>query len=213
MQMRVDRNAGKKAMVMVSAVVLLAAAVALSACSGNGGSSETGEGSETTSAPAPIKWTPESDCSVCHQAEGDSVADTALLASTHSAQKCVNCHSDIDALATLHANATGAPSEEQAAQMRKNARSMATKEFCLTCHGSLEELAAKTAAGTALKDLNGTVVNPHAVPASAKHDAGNVDECFSCHKIHKASPAVGASCASCHHKNVFECGTCHEVAE
>lgn len=200
----------KTVVVMASVVMLFAAAIALSACSAK--NSSTTDGGSKTAGSGSTKWSPEADCSTCHKSEAASVQDATLLAAKHSAKKCADCH-DVTALSGLHANVTGPPTQEQATRMRKSARAMGTKEFCLKCHGSLEELAAKTAASTALKDINGTVVNPHAIPSSPKHDSAKVSDCLKCHAIHKASPEVGSACKSCHHADVFQCGTCHEVAQ
>lgn len=82
------------------------------------------------------------------------------------------------------------------------------KDLCLTCHGSYADLTAKTANSTVLKDANGKAVNPHNLPAT--HVARGDDKCSNCHTAHDASPAAGAYCQTCHHTNVFECGTCHE---
>ena len=80
-------------------------------------------------------------------------------------------------------------------------------ELCFTCHGSYEALAEKTADGTVLTDKTGTVVNPHAIPANGEHN--EEPACKNCHKMHGDSDPQ-EYCRSCHHADVYECGTCHE---
>lgn len=80
---------------------------------------------------------------------------------------------------------------------------------CMSCH-ALEDIQAATADSTVLTDTNGTVVNPHDLPAIDDH-AGIT--CASCHKSHEVSESTEKSakrtCASCHHADVYECYTCH----
>ncbi len=197
--------------IMAAALVLTLALVpfTLAACGGTSQASQdlndAATKATTTKAAA---WSPTSDCSKCHAAEVESLKDSTLLASKHSGQKCADCHNDADNLTKAHAGATGAPSSATT-----TASKMGTKEFCLKCHGTYEDLAAKTAASTVLKDTKGTVVNPHAVSQNADHQGVSLDECYNCHAVHQASapagPAVGAICITCHHENVFECHTCH----
>ncbi len=80
---------------------------------------------------------------------------------------------------------------------------------CTTCH-NLDDVKAATEDSTVLTDINGTVVNPHDLPAIDDH-AGIT--CASCHKTHEVSESTEKSakrtCASCHHADVYECYTCH----
>lgn len=80
---------------------------------------------------------------------------------------------------------------------------------CTTCH-NLDDVKAATEDSTVLTDINGTVVNPHDLPAIEDH-AGIT--CASCHKTHEVSESTEKSakrtCASCHHADVYECYTCH----
>ena len=73
-----------------------------------------------------------------------------------------------------------------------------------------EALIAATAASTALTDENGTVVNPHDLPAVEDHASLT---CVSCHKGHAddtIEESAMKACVLCHHESVFECYTCHE---
>ena len=84
------------------------------------------------------------------------------------------------------------------------------EQACLACHGSYEELAAKTADSAVLTDAKGTVVNPHARPAGEGH-AGQT--CADCHALHSGEPVQETApefCISCHHTNDYQCHTCHQ---
>ena len=85
---------------------------------------------------------------------------------------------------------------------------------CESCHGTLGDMAAKTAGSTVLTDDNGTTVNPHERPAGEKHDE-NPATCTDCHNNHSKDLGKDAKkyCAQCHHRGVYECGTCHELRE
>lgn len=189
--------------------LFLAGVLGVSACTPQSKETTTEPGSQQTVG-ADFVWSAEADCSMCHADKAASMDDAALLASKHSANECVICH-ESGALSESHAGVTSVPSEEQVSQIKKNTRSLASQELCLSCHDSLEALAAKTAKSAELKDKHENIVNPHAIPANAEHDGNKVGECYNCHKIHKASPAVNSNCTTCHHDGVFECGTCHEV--
>ena len=87
-------------------------------------------------------------------------------------------------------------------------------ETCISCHGTMEEMAAKTADSTALTDDKGTTVNPHDVPSNEKHEE-NPATCTDCHNNHSKDLPKDSMryCAQCHHRGTFECGTCHELRE
>lgn len=151
-------------------------------------------------------WSLKSDCSKCHEAEVASFKDDSMLASQHASHACSDCHSDEAALKQIHNNALEAGTTTGSVSSGE-AEPIGTSEFCLKCHGSYEELAVRTGDSIALKDAKGTIVNPHAVPEEPDHKA-DADQCYNCHTIHAAPDRVGY-CFKCHHKNVFECGTCH----
>jgi hypothetical protein len=155
-------------------------------------------------------WTEESDCASCHTAETASASDSACAYSLHAPQPevaCGTCHSDEgEALAKAHERYA------TALQPVSLKRTKVTEGACTAagCH-SVEELAAATASSSTLTDANGTVVNPHGLPTTDRH-ATSVS-CSSCHKQHKPEPASEVApsvCISCHHEDVYECGTCHE---
>jgi hypothetical protein len=88
---------------------------------------------------------------------------------------------------------------------------------CLSCHGSYEELQAKTAG---FVDGNGDPVQPHAYLDMSKrnpHDSTNGIDCLQCHTAH-ALPAPTAPmskpslnyCYNCHHtQDLIACNFCH----
>lgn len=142
---------------------------------------------------------------------GDTAADEAsTLASTHVGIACVTCHSDEKGLTEAHKDATGPK------QVRRLSYTYVETETCLSCHGSWEDLAEKTADCTLLTDSQGTVVNPHAAPQT--HIAGVDGEkpylsCYQCHDMHGTKTVeeqATYTCQGCHHENVYECHTCHK---
>ena len=114
---------------------------------GNGGSSAM-DGQ-------PVNWTKDSDCSMCHTVEAASATDASCpQASAHEAEgvTCVQCHTDEAALSTEHADVKfGDKAATKATVVTVD------PETCISCHGTMEEMAAKTADSTALTDDKGTV--------------------------------------------------------
>ena len=160
----------------------------------------------------PANWSMDSDCAICHKTEAASELDDACPQGVaHKAEgvTCVECHTEADTLATAHADVK--LGDEPASKVTVETVDPAT---CESCHGTLEEVAALTTGSTALTDDNGTTVNPHARPSSEKHDA-NPLTCTDCHNNHSTDLAKDAQkyCAQCHHRGVYECGTCHELRE
>lgn len=160
----------------------------------------------------PVNWTMESDCSMCHTSEAASATDTACAQGVaHEAEgvTCVTCHTDEAVLATEHAEVTY--DDKPATKATVVTVDEAT---CIACHGDLADVAALTADSTALTDDKGTTVNPHERPAGAKHEE-NPATCTDCHNNHSTDVPKDAMkyCAQCHHRGVFECGTCHELRD
>ena len=198
---------------VVAALMLVSALAALgcapqAATGGAGGDgappAEAGADAEAAAAAA-FEWSAESDCATCHSAEGASMEDTACAASAHASQGCAGCHADASGLEAAHADV--AMGDRAPKRLKSTSVEEAT---CPGCHGSYEELAARTADSSALTDKSGTVVNPHDLPESGDH--GGI-ACNDCHSVHEAAPAADTAaeyCRSCHHMDVYECGTCHE---
>ena len=84
---------------------------------------------------------------------------------------------------------------------------------CTTCHNP-DDVKAATEGSTVLTDINGTVVNPHERPDGEAHDE-NPATCTDCHNNHSKDLSKDAMkyCAQCHHRGIFQCGTCHEIRE
>lgn len=150
-----------------------------------------------------VAWTPDMECSSCHAQQVQSESDSACLASKHEASSCESCHGSADNLASAHEGASA-----DATMPKKLSKDNAVGEdACLSCHGTWEDLAAKSAEVTVLTDADGTVVNPHAMDRTGDHA---VITCTSCHSVHEAQADQKELCLSCHHEDVFECRTCHE---
>ena len=156
-------------------------------------------------------WSAGSDCKACHTAQQASMEDDACLASRHVATACITCHSNENDLAVVH--------EEKSGNDPNTLKSLKTtsieNEVCLGCHGTWEELAQNTVDTDLLTDANGKTVNPHEV-TTLQNEKGQHDEitCVDCHKIHSSEGVdvtAFRTCQSCHHDNVYECGTCHEI--
>lgn len=149
-------------------------------------------------------WSAGMECTQCHTAEAASSEDQTCLASKHAGNgiNCTDCHKT-EQVESIHADVkTG-----------DKVPSTLSKEYsveesvCLSCHGSLEQLAAKSTKISALTDADGTTINPHSLPSNSDHSAIT---CTSCHSIHVASGDPKTICLSCHHENVFQCHTCHD---
>lgn len=160
----------------------------------------------------PVNWTMESDCSMCHTSEAESATDAACpQAKAHEAEgvACAQCHTDEGTLSAEHADVKFG--DKPASKPTAITVDPAT---CESCHGTLEDMAAKTADSTALTDDKGTTVNPHERPAGEKHEE-NPATCTDCHNNHSKDLPKDSMryCAQCHHRGTFECGTCHELRE
>jgi hypothetical protein len=177
---------------------------------------------------APIDWSVAMDCTGCHTTEGssfevpaekdgseleasyetpdqnDADADLELLASRHAGIECLTCHSDVEELEDAHDGITAKT------RMPKRLKETHIDEaVCLDCHqSSWEELVEATVDSTALVDKEGTVVNPHEAPElTAAHEQEGMT-CGSCHSMH-IDRDVQTYCGTCHHMEVYACGTCH----
>lgn len=148
----------------------------------------------------------DSDCTTCHTVEVASTEDATCLASlpTHASADCLSCHEYNDDLEKAHAKVS--PGDTPVSKLK---RTEVTDEACSSCH-NYADLAQKTSSVTVLTDKNGTTVNPHEIQNTG---TGHSDvQCSSCHKMHveaNTDNTAKALCISCHHENLYECGTCH----
>lgn len=133
-------------------------------------------------------------CDGCHDPASDE-----MLAVNHEAMTndvCVYCHMP-----------------EEGEDALPELPEKADTEFCLACHGPIEDLQASTADYVTEEGLNG---NPHMfVP----HDSTTVFACSNCHDVHELpvtdpgaieSADLNYCFAACHHEGNFEpCAACH----
>jgi len=184
---------------------VLAVVSALAACGNAGTPSDATASEETTAVPAAaLTWSADSDCSVCHGAEAESAGNPLCLASAHATLGCTDCHGDTAGLQNAHAGLTYADVQGTS----KLSTTSVARDACLACHEG-DYLPETTAGVTALTDMNGTTINPHALPVSDSH--ADI-MCGDCHAMHTETPVTEtapAVCISCHHAKVYECGTCH----
>ena len=116
--------------------------------------SETGSGSqaeadENAAMTGDFAFSADADCTTCHSTEGDSLGDATMPASNHATQECTTCHSDIDSLTTAH---DGVQFGDKTPKRLKKTTIDTTACFSSGCHGSQEDLAAKTEACAILTD-------------------------------------------------------------
>lgn len=206
----------KRLFVVGLCCAVLAPAVAFGAATGEAGSAasqksaETGADAKNEATIAPVAsdellaWAEKADCAVCHSVEGDSLEDEECAASLHGALdlECVSCHMD-DVLIEAHEKASAT-----AKVPKKLKKTTVAAEACMSCHDA-EGLAEITADSEVLTDDEGTVVNPHDLPDVKDHAQ---IACGDCHRLHASKSAASvayALCLSCHHEDVYECGTCH----
>ena len=158
----------------------------------------------------PINWSMQSDCGICHTNEASGATDDRHpQAVAHADISCTECHTDEQVLAKTHDGVTMA--DKPASKVTEITVDANT---CISCHGTLEEVASLTAASEALRDDQGLVVNPHQRPDGLKH-AENPATCTSYHNNHAENLNREAKkyCASCHHRGIWQCGTCHELRD
>lgn len=187
----------------LAVAVVLGMAGSLIGCAPAAAPAEAGSQNDANGVEA--AWSQDADCTSCHEIEGNSAEDKACLMAFHGTTDCVTCHDDAATLQTVHEKA----GDKQASSVKRLKKTEIKEETCLSCHGSWEELATKTASLTVLKDDNGTVVNPHDLPQNEDHKSLTCTTCHDMHKGEDASTEAPEQCLSCHHKNVYECYTCH----
>lgn len=196
-----SRRAAMATAVAVAATTFAIAGL-LSACAPKQQQADASSG-EGADAAIAVAWSADMACSSCHAHEAQTESDTACLASKHEADSCESCHGTAEGLAGAHANA----SADASMPTKLSKEHAVSEEACLACHGSWDELAAKSVDVTVLTDADGTTVNPHAMDRTGDHAAIT---CTSCHSVHEAETDQKELCLSCHHEDVFECRTCHE---
>lgn len=164
-----------------------------------------GEASDDASATSGGKVPGNATATSGDEAGKTAVEDATPLASAHAALDCAACHNDEEALAGVH---DGVTADDRMPKRLRKAK-IDPEQLCQPCHGTLEELAQKTAESTALVDSAGTVVNPHDLPDVEDHAKLDCLDCHSMHKDQSSADTAMNACNGCHHAGVFECGTCH----
>lgn len=208
------------------AIPMIALVFSLAACApSQRENQETGNGEEPANATINAPWSAESDCASCHASEAESASDSTTAYSSHTildnARNCIDCHNDEGGLlSTAHESYL----DEKAKLPKKLKETSVVDATCIAigCH-SVDELLAKTSDDSLmLVDSEGTTVNPHSMLTDEKHafggEAGADIRCATCHKLHETESAEAfaiaetaqARCKSCHHADVYQCGTCHE---
>lgn len=186
-------------------IALAVATIALASCAPHqAGIDSTANNATDTSTVQPAEWSPEIDCSACHNNEAESAQNVNTIAGFHATTanvNCVTCHTDEELLKEAHGDMTGKVP-------RRLKKTEVSQDSCLTCHRQ-QDLADATADSVVLTDMNGKVVNPHDLPVVEDHEDIT---CTSCHNGHSDDPIDQTAldtCTSCHHADVFECNTCH----
>jgi hypothetical protein len=196
------------------AVGMLAVVTALTIVSAGCTPRQAGEGTaaggatdgSTTMPSVTVQWSPETDCSSCHNKQAATQQDSLTAAGIHQAvgTGCMGCHDDETALAKVHVDVVAGP-----VNVKRLKATSVEPETCVTsgCHSDGAEWMAATASSTMLTDYNGRVVNPHDLPTSERHSELT---CSSCHAGHQEFDPM-AACLTCHHMETFEpCSKCHE---
>lgn len=172
---------------------------------------QSGSSSDEDADSAPlveVEWSPEAECSTCHNDKKESSDTSSLLASTHEKRgaACVTCHSEEAVLQSVHEGTTSTSK-----MPKKLTKTSVDDAVCASCHGSADELAPLDS-DAMLADANGMEVGAHDVlTLNEDHQKGIA--CTSCHVMHENNGIEDTSqdaCLNCHHQNVFECYTCHE---
>ena len=171
--------------------------------------SEKSSGEDADSTPlVEVEWSPEAECSICHNDQKESSDTSSLPASMHkeNGAACVTCHSEEAVLQSVHEGTTSASK-----MPKKLTKTSVDAAACTSCHGSADELASLVP-DVMLADANGMEVGAHdALTLNEDHQKGIT--CTSCHVMHESNDIKDSSqdaCLNCHHQNVFECHTCHE---
>lgn len=150
----------------------------------------------------------DSECDACHALEVASAENELCLAGSedHADVSCLDCHVKDSALEGAHRKLSA---DSKMGDSLK--RTSVEDQTCLNseCH-NYDDMLANLPEDAMLVDENGTTVNPHEI-----HEVGQSHGdilCADCHTTHKEGEALQSAndkCLSCHHANVYECGTCH----
>lgn len=117
---------------------------------------------------ASTPWSPQADCTACHESQATSVAIP-----THEALGCSICHSDADALADVHADV-----DESSRSPRRLKATDVPDTTCLGCHGDGMIAAPETGQGVGAQKTSDTAEAANSTDAQAtpKDAADNADK-------------------------------------
>ncbi|MDR0514521.1 MAG: hypothetical protein LBG81_05100 [Coriobacteriaceae bacterium] len=206
----------KKSLVTGALIILFTMGVFIAGCApqqsgstdGSSDKGATGSGKSDADTPAVVvEWSPTVNCATCHETEESSLTNTKSAAGIHKTEglECMDCHDDQAGLAKVHEKVEAGQATSKTLKKTK-----VKTETCTAsgCHDNDAERIAATATFTGLTDTNGTTKNPHDLPQGDGHKSLS---CSTCHQGHKTFVAeeVIDECYTCHHAQVFECGTCH----
>ena len=187
--------------IVLFATLVAALLVAGCAPKANEGTGETEDQEDAIT--VAFTWSETSDCGICHGVETGSFEDSSCLASLHAfgAENCMCCHEDAGSLKSAHADVDASDT---------NPKASVNAATCLVegCHVQAD-LASLVGEQSFIRDSQGTAVNPHDLPAGESHNAITCAECHTVHEAKGAQDEARKTCLSCHHQDVFECGTCH----
>lgn len=193
----------------LSWLVIMLFALSLAACApANNNTSDVNQSENSVSDDSVFNWSKESDCGTCHLRDVESFTDSACLAAEHPdlASNCFLCHNQENELEAVHEKV------EMGDEKKKDTlkKTSVSEEICLSCHQQ-EDCVTATATSEVLTDKNGLTINPHDLPDVEDHAAIS---CSSCHKFHsqnEVSETTPKVCKNCHHADIYECNTCHQV--
>ena len=120
---------------------------------------------------ASTPWSPETDCTVCHESQAATVAAPA-----HEALGCTICHGDANALADVHADV-----DESSRSPRRLKATDVADATCLGCHGDGMAAVPKTGQGAPdqkTSDTAGAAGNAgaQAIPDTASRPASDAEQ-------------------------------------
>lgn len=187
----------KKTSLVISVVVIFVALLLFGGCNAGQTSEEQPNGQDTASE---IEWSSDLSCDTCHKSQAENHT------TFHSNLVCENCHSNANELEAVHSGKTN--KDRQPTRLKNTVVSEAS---CESCHEEYDELTKKTEALVDLTDEEGTTVNPHEIKlhGGEQHQALTCADCHAEHKEDQPADQAKKLCLSCHHENVYKCGTCH----
>ncbi len=140
----------------------------------------------------------------------DTKSPKRLKKSEVASDGCLTCHQATDGVVPADAWAAEEAGENTMGKAAEKEATEAEQEAT----GTVSIIPAYSSTATAdieyLTDVNGTTVNPHALPVNKSHATLS---CASCHTMHddaELEQTATKACIKCHHDNVYECFICHD---